>query len=164
MSSTSSPRPRRGGTGLGPDVGGRAFAVVGRAPRSPLPWSQESVDDGLQSVLAGHQRLVAARWEAAFEDLDEDALGEVAQEAWQDGRAPGRGRRRLRAEPGAAAGGLEAGRRRVGRGAGSRPALGRPLPVWAADARAAEQGRLWGARQALLEAVARHHHGGPAPW
>ncbi|MFE2728766.1 hypothetical protein [Kitasatospora sp. NPDC059327] len=163
MSSTSTPRPRRGGTGLGPGVPGRAFAVVGRAPRSPLPWSQESVDDGLQSVLAGHQRLVAARWETAFEDLDEDVLGEVAQEARQDGRDP--------------AGAVDVFVRSLVRQledwkqadtalakALNEAALGRPLPVWAADALAAERGRLWGARQALLEAVARHHHGGPAPW
>ncbi|MFE7527702.1 hypothetical protein ACFU7Y_18590 [Kitasatospora sp. NPDC057542] len=163
MSSTSTPRPRRGGAGLGPGVAGRAFAVVGRALRSPLPWSQESVDDELQSLLAGHQRLVAARWAEAFEDLDEDAIGEVAQEARQDGQDPGRSvdvfvRSLVRqledwkqAEAALAKALNEA-------------ALGRPLPVWTADALAAEQGRLWDARQALLEAVARHHHGGPAPW
>ncbi|MFE7527376.1 hypothetical protein ACFU7Y_16885 [Kitasatospora sp. NPDC057542] len=158
MSSISSPRPRRSGTGLGPGVAGRAFAVVGRAPRSPLPWSQESVDDELQSVLVGHQQLVAARWEAAFEDLDEDVLGEVAQEARQDGQDPGRAvdvfvRSLIRQledwkQAGTA---LEE--------ALEKAALGRP-----AGALAAEQGRLWGARQALLEAVARHHHGGPALW
>ncbi|MFE7490117.1 hypothetical protein [Kitasatospora sp. NPDC057541] len=162
MSSTSTPRPRRG-AGLAPGVAGRAFAVVGRAPRSPLPWARESVDDELQSVPAGHQRLVAARWEAVFEDLDEDALGEVAQEARQDGQDP--------------AGAVDLFVRSLMRQledwkqadtalakALNEAALGRPMPVWAADALAAEQGRLWGARQALLEAVARHHHSGPAPW
>ncbi|MFJ4672668.1 hypothetical protein [Kitasatospora purpeofusca] len=163
MSSTSTPRPRRGGAGLGPGVGGRAFAVVGRAPRSPLPWSQESVDDGLRSVLAGHQRLVVARWEAAFEDLDEDVLGEVAQEARQDGQDPAgavdvfvrslvRQLEDWKQADAALAKALE------------KTVLGRPLPVWAADALAVELGRLWGARQALLEAVARHHHGGPGAW
>ncbi|MFD9068037.1 hypothetical protein ACFVZ3_41745 [Kitasatospora purpeofusca] len=163
MSSTSTPRPRRGSAGLGPGVGGRAFAVVGRPPRSPLPWSQESVDDGLRSVLDGHQRLVAARWESAFEDLDEDVLGEVAQEARQDRRDP--------------AGAVDVFVRSLVRqledwkqadaaleGALEKAALGRPLPVWAAEALAAEQERLRNARQALLEAVARHHHGGPASW
>ncbi|MEV7189934.1 hypothetical protein [Kitasatospora sp. NPDC093102] len=162
MSSTSSPRPRRG-TGLGPGVAGRAFAVVGRAPRSPLPWARESVDDELQSVLAGHQQLVAARWEAVFEDLDEDVLGEVAQEARQDEQDPGRAVdvfvrslvRQLEDWKQADAALEEAL---------EKAALGRPLPVWAADALAAEQGRLWGARQALLEAIARHHHGGPGAW
>ncbi|MFD4661652.1 hypothetical protein ACFWP2_39285 [Kitasatospora sp. NPDC058444] len=114
-------------------------------------------------MLAGHQQLVAARWEAVFEDLDEDALGEVAQEARQDGQDPVgavdvfvRGLVRQ----------LEDWKRAdaVLEGALGAAALGRPLPVWAADALAAEQGRLWGARQALLEAIARHHHGGPAPW
>lgn len=163
MSSTSSPRPRRSGSGLGPGVAGRAFAVVGRAPRSPLPWARESVDDGLRDVLVGHQRLVAERWEAAFEDLDEDVLGEVVQEARQDGQDPGRAVdvfvrglvRQLEGWKQAGTALEEALEKAV---------LGRPLPVWAADALAAEQGRLWGARQALLEAVARHHHGGPAPW
>lgn len=163
MSSTSTPRPRRGGAGLGPGVHGRAFAVVGRAPRSPLPWSQESVDDELQSVLADHQRLVAGRWAETFEDLDEDVLGEVAQEARQDRQDP--------------AGAVDVFVRSLVRQledwkqadttlakALNEAALGRPMPVWAADALTAEQGRLWGARQALLEAVARHHHGGPAPW
>ncbi|MFJ6140590.1 hypothetical protein [Kitasatospora sp. NPDC092286] len=136
---------------------------MGRAPQSPLPWSQESVDDGLQSVLAGHQRLVASRWAEAFEGLDEDALGEVTQEARQDGQDPGRAvdvfvRSLIRQleDWKQAATALE--------GALEKAALGRPLPVWAADALAAEQGRLWGARQALLEAVARQHYGGPASW
>ncbi|GAA1410781.1 hypothetical protein GCM10009639_61970 [Kitasatospora putterlickiae] len=148
---------------MGPGVAGRAFTVVGRAPRSPLPWSQESVDDGLQSALADHQQLVAGQWAEAFEDLDEDVLGEVAQEARQDGQDPARAvdvfvRSLVRQ--------LEDWKRAdaVLAKALDEAALGRALPVWAADALAAEQGRLWGARQALLEAVARHHHGGPAPW
>ncbi|GAA1412350.1 hypothetical protein GCM10009639_64540 [Kitasatospora putterlickiae] len=137
---------------MGPGVADRAFAVVDRAPRSPLPWSQESVDDGLQSVPAGHQRLVATRWEAAFEDLDEDVLGEVAQEARQDGQDP--------------AGAVDVFVRSLVRQledwkqADTAPAkalgeaaLGRPIPVWAADALAAEQDRLRGARQSRTERV-----------
>ncbi|MFJ9448384.1 hypothetical protein ACIRRH_42230 [Kitasatospora sp. NPDC101235] len=128
-----------------------------------MPWARESVDADLQGVLAGHRRLVAARWEEAFEDLDEDVLGEAAQEARRDGQGAGRavdvlvrGLIRQLEEWKQADTGLEESL--------AAAALGRPLPVWAADALAAEQGRLWGARQALLEAVARHHHGGPAPW
>ncbi|MFF2549257.1 hypothetical protein ACFVUY_42785 [Kitasatospora sp. NPDC058063] len=114
-------------------------------------------------MLAEHRRLVAERWEEAFEDLDEDVLGEAGQEARQDGQAPDpavnvlvRGLVRQLEEWKKAATALEE--------ALGAAALGRPLPVWAAEALAAEQGRLWGARQALLEAIARHHHGGPAPW
>ncbi|MFJ9447217.1 hypothetical protein ACIRRH_36010 [Kitasatospora sp. NPDC101235] len=94
--------------------------------------------------------------------MDEDVLGEAAQEARQEGLDPGRAVDVLvrglvkRLEDWKRAGGeLEESLAAV--------ALGRPLPVWAADALAAEQGRLWGAWQALLEAIARHHHGGPAP-
>ncbi|MFF2549273.1 hypothetical protein ACFVUY_42865 [Kitasatospora sp. NPDC058063] len=114
-------------------------------------------------MLAEHRRLVAERWAEVFEDLDEDVLGEAGQEARQDGRDPGRavdvlvrGLVRQLEEWKKAATGLEE--------ALGAAALGRPLPGWAAEALAAEQGRLWGARQALLEAIARHHHGGPAPW
>ncbi|MFJ9953394.1 hypothetical protein [Kitasatospora sp. NPDC091207] len=39
----------------------------------------------------------------------------------------------------------------------------RPLPDWAADAGRTEDIRWRQTRTALLEAVARHHHGGPAP-
>ncbi|MGW2873609.1 hypothetical protein [Kitasatospora sp. NPDC001225] len=53
-----------------------------------MPWAQESVDAGLQCVLAEHRRLVAERWEEVFEDLGEDVLGEAVQEARQDGRDP----------------------------------------------------------------------------
>ncbi|MGW2547022.1 hypothetical protein ACWC5I_40660 [Kitasatospora sp. NPDC001574] len=38
----------------------------------------------------------------------------------------------------------------------------RPLPDWAADAGRTEDIRRRRARQALLEAIARHHHGSPA--
>ncbi len=112
-------------------------------------------------VLADHRRLVA-RWEEVFEDLDEDVLGEAAQGARQEARDPGavdvlvRVLFRQLEDWKQAGGALE-----ESLGAA---ALGRPLPVWAADALAAEQGRLWGARQALLEAIARHHHGGPDAW
>ncbi|MFD8694277.1 hypothetical protein [Kitasatospora purpeofusca] len=113
---------------------------------------------------ADHQRLVADRWESAFENLDEDVLGEVAQEARHGGQDP--------------AGAVDVFVRSLVRQledwkqadtalakALNEAALGRPTPVWAAaDALAAEQGQPWGARQALLETVARHHHGGPAPW
>ncbi|MFJ8473603.1 hypothetical protein [Kitasatospora sp. NPDC094011] len=111
-------------------------------------------------MLAGHQQLVAERWETVFEDLGEDVLGEVAQEARQDGQDPGlavdvfvRGLVRQLEDWKKAGTALEE--------ALGAAVLGRPLPVWAADCLAAEQGRLWGARQALLEAVARYHHGGP---
>ncbi|MFE7532382.1 hypothetical protein ACFU7Y_42815 [Kitasatospora sp. NPDC057542] len=103
-----------------------------------------------------------ARWEEVFEDLDEDVLGEAAQGARQEARDPGavdvlvRVLFRQLEDWKQAGGALE-----ESLGAA---ALGRPLPVWAADALAAEQGRLWGARQALLEAIARHHHGGPDAW
>ncbi|MFD8782591.1 hypothetical protein [Kitasatospora sp. NPDC059599] len=114
-------------------------------------------------MLAEHRRLVAEQWEEAFEDLDEDVLGEAGQEARQDGRDPGwavdvlvRGLVRQLEAWKKAGGALEE--------ALGAAALGRPLPGWAADALAAEQGRLWGARQALLEAIARHHHGGPGAW
>ncbi|MFD5433524.1 hypothetical protein ACFWJ4_15400 [Kitasatospora sp. NPDC127067] len=40
----------------------------------------------------------------------------------------------------------------------------RPLPEWAADASRTEDARRRQARQALLEAIARHHHGGPGAW
>ncbi|MFD5463053.1 hypothetical protein ACFWIQ_09535 [Kitasatospora sp. NPDC127059] len=110
-----------------------------------------------------HQRLVAERWAEAFEDLDEGVLGDAAQEARQEGRDP------VRAVDVLVRGLIQQLEdwRRTGAAleeALAAAALGRPLPVWAAEALAVEQGRLWGARQALLEAVARHHHGGPASW
>ncbi|MER7708644.1 hypothetical protein ABTX81_37915 [Kitasatospora sp. NPDC097605] len=141
-------------------------ATVG-PPRAP--WSPGALDAGLHAVLAAYAEA-AAPWREAFEDLDEDVLAEAAAEA-----------RTFDSDPVAAVDTLVRGlllqltdwQRAIG-------ALGRdlaaaaqdrPLPMWAADAGRAKDVRWRQARQALLEAVARHHHGllpdgepGDRPW
>lgn len=100
----------------------------------------------------------AEPWREAFEELDEDVLAETAAEARVFGTDPARAVDELvRGLLGqligwqSAIGGL--GRRLTS------AAQDRPLPEWAVDASRTEDVRWRGARQALLEAVARRHHG-----
>ncbi|MDH6107856.1 hypothetical protein P3T36_006315 [Kitasatospora sp. MAP12-15] len=145
--------------GLGPGAGFLSATV--RAPRTPLPWSPAALDGELRSLLDTFEST-ATGWREAFEDLDEDVLAEAAAEG-----------RIFRRDPAAAVDQLVADL--IRQLADWDQALadlahaltaateGRPLPDWAADAGRTEDVRLRQARQALLEAVARHHHKGPAP-
>ncbi|MFJ4796315.1 hypothetical protein [Kitasatospora purpeofusca] len=103
----------------------------------------------------------AERCRDAFDDLDEDVLAEAAVEA-----------RAFDADPAATVDHLVDGlRQQLADWQDAIGALGReltaaaqdrPLPEWAADAGRTEDARRRRARQALLEAIARHHHG-PVP-
>ncbi len=146
--------------GLGPGAG-RALAAGARQPRTPPPWSPAAVDADLRAALAAFGQQAAGCCEA-FADFDEDVLAEAAAEA-----------RAFRREPAAAVDQLVADL--VGQLAdwdraldrlGERltaAAQGRPLPDWAATDARTEEARRRRARQTLLEAIALHHHRGPAP-
>ncbi|MFF7458616.1 hypothetical protein [Kitasatospora sp. NPDC008115] len=126
-------------------------------PRTPPPWSPTALDTRLRTVLSSFTEA-AAPWREAFEDLDEDVLAEAAAEA-----------RTFNTDPAAAVDTLVRGLLRqltdwqqaigaLGRDLAA-AAQDRPLPKWAADAGRAKDIRWHQARQALLEAIARHHHG-----
>ncbi|MER5642157.1 hypothetical protein ABT095_35110 [Kitasatospora sp. NPDC002227] len=154
--------------GLAPDATGRALSHTVRAPRTRLPWSPAALEAELHIALAAYEER-AAVWREAFEDLDDDVFAEAAVEA-----------RAFGADPAAAVDELVRGL--LGQLADWQQAIGelgralttavhgRPLPDWAADAGRTEDVRWRRARQALLEAVARHHHGhlpagpGDRPW
>ncbi|MFD8597549.1 hypothetical protein ACFV1L_21360 [Kitasatospora sp. NPDC059646] len=154
--------------GLAPDAAGRALSHTVRPPRSRLPWSPAALEAELHTALAAYEERAAA-WREAFVDLDDDVLAEAAVEA-----------RAFGADPAAAVdelvrslfGQLADWQQAIGElGRGLTAAIhGRPLPDWTADAGRTEDVRWHHARQALLEAVARHHHGalpagpGDRPW
>ncbi|MER8188401.1 hypothetical protein [Kitasatospora sp. NPDC094015] len=141
---------------LGPGAA-RVLTDAVRAPRTAPPWSPAGAEGALRAVLEEFERT-AEPWREAFEDLDEDILAETAAEA-----------RVFETDPARAVDELVRGL--YGQLAGWRHAIGelgraltaaaqdRPLPEWAADAGRTEDVRWRRARQALLEAVARHHHG-----
>ncbi len=126
-------------------------------PRTPPPWSPAAVAAALRTLLERFEEA-AESWRDTFEGLDEDVLGEAASEA-----------RAFGADPVAAVDELV--RDLLGRldhwhqaidtlaRALTAAAQDRPLPEWAADAGRIEDVRWRQARAALLEAVARHHHG-----
>ncbi|MBP0453926.1 hypothetical protein J5Y04_30945 [Kitasatospora sp. RG8] len=142
--------------GLAPGAG-RVLSAAVRPPRTPLPWSPAALDTELHTVLAAYDEA-AAPWREAFEELDEDALAEAAAEA-----------RAFGTDPVAAVDELvrsllhqltdwQQAIGALGRDL-TAAAQERPLPEWAADAGRTEDVRWRQARTALLEAVARHHHG-----
>ncbi|MGW2402869.1 hypothetical protein ACWCYY_40665 [Kitasatospora sp. NPDC001664] len=147
---------RAGRRALGP-VADRVLADTVSAPRRPPPWSAAAVDAALHEVLQAFEER-AERWREDFEGLDEDLLAEAAGEA-----------RTLGADPAAAVDQLV--RSLLRELAAWQEAIGvlgrdltaaaqeRPLPGWAADAGRTEDVRWRQARTALLEAIARHHHG-----
>ncbi|MFD5922537.1 hypothetical protein ACFVYP_38325 [Kitasatospora sp. NPDC058201] len=107
---------------------------------------------------AGRLRADPAPWREAFEDLDEDALAETAAEARTSGTDPARAvDEPVRGLLGQLAD-WQAAIGELGR-ALTAAAQDRPLPDWAADAGRTQDVRWRRARTALLEAVARHHHG-----
>ncbi|MFJ6384628.1 hypothetical protein ACIQI7_32055 [Kitasatospora sp. NPDC092039] len=153
-------RPGRARRALGPGAE-RVLTDAVRAPRTPPPWSPQAVDAALHAVVEEFEQR-AAVWREAFEGLDEDVLAEAAVEARAFGADPAgavdelvRGLYGQLAVWQAAIGDL-------GR-ALTAAAQDRPLPEWAADAGHTEDVRWRQARQALLEAVTRHHHGGVLP-
>ncbi|ARF83197.1 hypothetical protein ACIG0C_30025 [Kitasatospora aureofaciens] len=100
----------------------------------------------------------AEPWREAFEDLDEDVLAETAAEARSFGADPAAAVDELVR---ALLGQLDHWQQAIGEvgRALTAAAQERPLPEWAADAGRTEDVRWRRARQALLEAIARHHHG-----
>ncbi|MFE2414986.1 hypothetical protein ACFXDE_42345 [Kitasatospora sp. NPDC059408] len=156
MNPSTGARPGRARRALGPGAD-RVLADTVRAPRTPPPWSPAAVDATLHAVLEEFEQRVEP-WREAFEGLDEDVLAEAAIEA-----------RSFGADPAGAVdelvrglfGQLDRWQQAIG-DLGRRltaAAQDRPLPAWAADAGRTEDVRWRQARQALIEAVARHHHG-----
>ncbi|MFE7490122.1 hypothetical protein [Kitasatospora sp. NPDC057541] len=155
------PPTRRARRALGPGAA-QALNDAVRAPRTPPPWSPQTVDATLRGVLDRFEAATeTAGWRDAFDGLDEDVLAEAAAEARAFGADPaaavdhlvGELRRQLAAWQQAIG---ELGR------ALTAAAQDRPPPDWAADAGRTEDDRRRRARQALLEAITRHHHG-PLP-
>ncbi|MFJ6774827.1 hypothetical protein ACIQOV_28375 [Kitasatospora sp. NPDC091257] len=140
-----------------------------RPPRTSPPWSPAAVEAKLHAVLELFEQR-AEPWREAFEDLDEDVLAETAAEARAFGTDPAGAVDRLvrgllleLADWQQAISALGADL--------TAAAQDRPLPELAADAGRTEDVRWRRARAALLEAVARHHHGhlpteagGDRPW
>ncbi|MFF4385114.1 hypothetical protein [Kitasatospora sp. NPDC001547] len=159
--STAGPgaRPGRARRALGPGAE-LVLADTVRAPRTPPPWSPAAVDNALRTALEEFEQR-AEPWRDAFEGLDEDVLAEAATEARSFGGDPaGAVDELVRGLYGQ----LDHWQQAIGE-LGSRltpAAQERPLPNFAADAGRTEDVRWRQARQALLEAVARHHHG-PLP-
>ncbi|MFE7532301.1 hypothetical protein ACFU7Y_42400 [Kitasatospora sp. NPDC057542] len=119
---------------------------------------------------AGGVRPAAEPWREAFGDLDEDALAETAAEARTFGTDPARAVDELVR---GLLGQLIDWQAAIGElgHALAAAAQDRPLPDWAADVGRTEDVRRRQARTALLEAIARHHHGplpdeepGDRPW
>ncbi|WP_158845859.1 hypothetical protein [Streptomyces sp. NRRL WC-3742] len=156
MNRSNEARPGRARRALGPGAA-RALADTVHAPRTPPPWSPAAVEATLRALLEDFEQRVET-WRDAFEGLDEDVLAEAAAEARSFGTDPAGAVdelvRSLLLELGhwqRAIGGL--GRRLT------TAAQDRPLPDFAADAGRTEDVRWHRARQTLLEAIARHHHG-----
>ncbi|MFE4397927.1 MULTISPECIES: hypothetical protein [Streptomycetaceae] len=152
-------RPGRARRALGPGAD-RALSDTIRSPRTPPPWSPAAVDTALRTAWEEFEQR-AEPWRDAFDGLDEDVLAEAAAEARSFGTDPAGAVdelvRGLLLE-------LDHWQHAIGE-LGLRltaAAQDRPLPAWAADAGRTEDVRWRQARQALIEAVARHHHG-PLP-
>ncbi|MER6365942.1 hypothetical protein [Kitasatospora sp. NPDC001527] len=133
-----------------------------RSPRTPPLWSPEAVDAALHGVLGRFEAVAeTAGWRDAFDGLDEDVLAEAAAEARAFGADPAAAVDDLVGELGRQLAAWQEAIGELGR-ALIAAAQDRPLPEWAADAGRSEDVRRRRARQALLEAIARHHHG-PLP-
>ncbi|MFF2147454.1 hypothetical protein [Kitasatospora sp. NPDC058190] len=154
--SSTGARPGRARRALGPGAD-QVLADTVRAARTPPPWSPAAVDAALHAALGEFERA-SEPWRDAFDGLDEDVLAEAAAEA-----------RSFGADPAGAVdelvhgllGQLDHWQQAIG-DPGRRlttAAQDRPLPAWAADARCTEDVRWRQARQALIQAIARHHHG-----
>ncbi|MEV0192808.1 hypothetical protein AB0I39_30285 [Kitasatospora purpeofusca] len=147
--------PGRARRAVGPGAT-QVLADTPQPPRTPPPWSPRAVDDALRTALERFEQQ-AEGWQDAFDGFDEDVLAEAAFEA-----------RAFAADPASAVDRLVADLYRQladwqqAIGALAREltaaAQDRPQPEWAADAGRCEDVRRCRARQALLEAVARHHH------
>ncbi|MFB7672319.1 hypothetical protein ACFC26_12970 [Kitasatospora purpeofusca] len=158
---TPPPAPRRARRALGPGAA-QALADTVRAPRTPPPWSPEAVDAALRTVLDRFEAAAeTAGWRDAFDGLDEDVLGEAAAEARAFGADPAAAVDHLVGELGRQLAAWQHAIGELGRELAA-AAQDRPLPEWAADAGRTEDLRRRRARQMLLEAIARHHHG-PVP-
>ncbi|MFJ7250169.1 hypothetical protein ACIQWA_36795 [Kitasatospora sp. NPDC098652] len=142
--------------GLGPGAG-KVLADTVRAPRTPPPWSPAAVEGALRTTLEAFEDA-AEPWRDAFEGLDEDALTEAATEARGFGADPAAAVDQLVRD---LVGWLDQWQRAIGElgRALTAAAQERPLPEWAIGVGRAEDVRWRQARQALLEAVTRHHHG-----
>ncbi|MGE7437044.1 hypothetical protein [Kitasatospora sp. NPDC001175] len=142
--------------GLAPGAG-RVLSTTVRPPRTPLPWSPAALDAGLHTILAAYEET-AAPWRDAFEDLDEDVFAEAAAEARAFGTDPAAAVDELVRSLLLQLTDWQQAIGALGRDL-TAAAQGRPLPGWAADVGRTEDVRWRQARTALLEAVARHHHG-----
>ncbi|MER5353373.1 hypothetical protein ABT093_23940 [Kitasatospora sp. NPDC002551] len=157
----SAVRPGRARRALGPGAV-RVLADTVRSPRTPPLWSPEAVDAALHGVLGRFEAVAeTAGWRDAFDGLDEDVLAEAAAEARAFGADPAAAVDDLVGELGRQLAAWQEAIGELGR-ALIAAAQDRPLPEWAADAGRSEDVRRRRARQALLEAIARHHHG-PLP-
>ncbi|MFJ6384606.1 hypothetical protein ACIQI7_31945 [Kitasatospora sp. NPDC092039] len=141
---------------LGPGAA-RVLADTVRAPRTPPPWSPAAVETALHTVLEEFEQR-AEPWRETFEDLDEDVLAETAAEARVFETDPARAVDELVRGLYGQLADWQAAIGDLGR-ALTAAAQDRPLPEWAANAGRTEDVRWRRARLALLEAVARHHHG-----
>ena len=133
------------------------MASSARAPRTPPPWSPAAIEAELTTVTAAFERTAAA-WREVFDGLDEDLLAEAATEARIFGLDPVAAVDHLVRDLTAQ---LTRWQQALDRLADdlAKAAQGRPLPEHAADTGRVEDVRWRQARAALLEAVARHHHG-----
>ncbi|RAJ32840.1 hypothetical protein K353_05838 [Kitasatospora sp. SolWspMP-SS2h] len=160
----SSPSPGRVSgalrRGLGPGAG-RALAAGVRQPRTPPPWSPAAVDADLRAALDAFEQQTVD-WCEAFEDFDEDVLAEAAAEARVFRRDSGAAVHQLVADLVGQLADWDRALDRLGKTL-TAAARARPLPDWAATAARTEEARRRRARQTLLEAIALHHHRGPAP-
>ncbi|MFF2080570.1 hypothetical protein ACFVXG_38130 [Kitasatospora sp. NPDC058162] len=154
--SSASQWPGRARRALGPGAD-RVLADTVRTPRTPPPWSPAAVDGALRTVLEEFEQR-AEPWRDAFDGLDEDVLAEAAAEARSFGADPGGAVDKL---VHGLVGQLDHWQHAIGELGRTLTAAAqdRQLPEWAANAGRTEDVRWRQARQALLEAVARHHHG-----
>ncbi|MFE7528550.1 hypothetical protein ACFU7Y_22935 [Kitasatospora sp. NPDC057542] len=165
---TTPPPARRARRALGPGAA-RVLTDTVRAPRTPPPWSPEAVEAALRATLERFEATVEG-WRDAFDGLDEDVFGECAAEARAFGADPAAAVDELVGELRQQ---LAAWQHAIGELGHELTAAtqDRPLPEWAADVGRTEDVRRRQARTALLEAIARHHHGplpdeepGDRPW
>ncbi|MGW2545409.1 hypothetical protein ACWC5I_32180 [Kitasatospora sp. NPDC001574] len=143
--------------GLGPQAQ-RVMASTARAPRTLPPWSPAAIEAELTTVTAAFERTAAA-WREVFDGLDEDLLAEAQVEARTFGLDPAAAVDHLVRDLNAQ---LTQWQQTIDQLADdlAQAAQGRPLPEHVADTGRTEDVRWRQARTALLEAVARHHHGG----
>ncbi|KOV13304.1 hypothetical protein ADK60_29865 [Streptomyces sp. XY431] len=156
---TPPPPTRRARRALGPGAD-RVLADTVRTPRTPPPWSPAAVAGALRAELERFE-ATAEPWRDAFDGLDEDVLAEAASEARAFGADPAAAVDHLVSELRQRLADWQDAIGELGREL-TAAAQDRPLPEWAADAGRTEDVHRRRARQALLEAIARHHHG-PVP-